>query len=117
MTEPIPIRPRQPVSIRLERFDHRVVPVNRLTAAGLEQLDAWRQDGQDVGKLYRVMQTTLPSLTLKEIKALEFDEMLQILEVAYSDIAAVEALAGKDGAGATEAASASATPAPTSSPA
>ena len=114
MSEPIPIRPRQPVTIRLERFDNRVVPVNRLTALGLEQLDAWRQDGQDVQKLYRVMQTTLPSLTLKEIKALEFDEMVQILEVAYADLAHVEALAGKGGAGEAEG-SPSPTPAPTSS--
>jgi hypothetical protein len=105
MTAPIPIRPRQPVTVRLERFDNRVLRVNRLTALGLEQLDAWRADGQDVTKLYRVMQTTLPELTLGEIKRLEFDEMLQILEVAYADIATVEALAGKGGAGAAAASS------------
>lgn len=112
LSQPIPIRPRQPVTVRLERFDNRVVPVARLTALGLEQLDAWKADGQDIEKLYAVMQTTLPDVSLEDIKRLELDEMLQILEVAYADIQRVQELAGKGGAG--EAASGSPTPAPTS---
>lgn len=112
--DPIPIRPRQPVTVRLERFDDRVVRVARLTALGLEQLDAWRADGENIDKLYAVMQTTLPELSLEEIKRLEMDEMIQVLEVAYADISRVRELAGKDAAGAATA-SPSTTPAPSSS--
>ena len=109
----IPIRPRQRVTVRLERFENRVVPVARLTALGMEQLDAWRADGQDIEKLYAVMQTTLPDLSLEDIKRLELDEMLQILEVAYAEIQRVQELAGKGEAG--EPVSSSPTPAPSSS--
>lgn len=112
--EPIPIRPRQPVTVRLERFGDRVVRVNRLTALGCEQLEAWQADPQNVEKLYAVLRTSLPDLSLKELKSLEIDEMLQILEVAYADIARVKELAGKGDGDATAAASPSMIPEPTS---
>ena len=112
--EPIPIRPRQPVTVRLERFGDRVVRVNRLTALGCEQLEAWQTDPQNVEKLYALLRTTLPELSLKDLKQLEIDEITQLIEVAYSDIARVQELAGKGEAGAA-AASPSPTPAPMSS--